>query len=135
MSNVVNAREQNKTFDLHLSENLEEVFVDGMGYAMLGYPISKLTFHTVQPPKNGDEIEQRQAVLRLTMTTASLIEFCQNTLLTLETNKAQLLAAKTQFDGVYMALQSKSSQFVESRQTTTPEKSVLKKTRTTRAPK
>ncbi|MFZ2162505.1 MAG: hypothetical protein WAW02_09835 [Sideroxyarcus sp.] len=107
MANTVNIREKNKSFDLHISDELLEVYADGMGFAMLGYPMSKLTFHTVLPPKEGVAVEQRQAVVRVTMSTAALMEFCQNMLSTLEATKPQLLTAKTQFDNTFIALQSK----------------------------
>ncbi len=131
MANTVNIREQNKSFDLHISDELLEVYADGMGYAMLGYPMSKLTFHTVLPPKEGVAVEQRQAVVRLTMSTAALMEFCQNMLSTLETTKPQLLTAKTQFDNTFIALQSKLAQPIVSQEKalleTTGVKQVTKK--------
>lgn len=143
MTNTVNVREKGKSFDMHISDNLAEVYADGMGYAMLGYPLSKLTFHTVLPakdgtpiPQDGTAVEQRQAVFRLTMTTASLMEFCQNMLLTLHANKTKLQVGKTQFDNTFVALQSKLDGFEF--QKLTPEgqgKTTISKTLVTKATK
>ncbi len=88
MPTVKNVREASATFDLIVPENIPEVGVDGVSNALLGYPTSKLMFHVNVSPEAG--IEQRKAVLNLSIGTLALIQLCQLTLAGLARNRAAL---------------------------------------------
>jgi len=77
---TMKVREENANFDLLISDNMPEFFTDGVSQFLMGYPISKLTFHSVMTTLDSDEVEQRKGVLNLTMSTPVLLEFCKNVL-------------------------------------------------------
>lgn len=54
-----------------------ELFVDGFSQVMIGFPISKIVFHSVIEPKDGKEKEIRKIVQTLTMPTAVAVELAK----------------------------------------------------------
>lgn len=80
-----------------------EIYSDGLSQFMLGYPLSRLVFHTVNEPATTERKEQRKANLVLTMPTQLLLEAAKlvmdssaankDTLLTMSTEQAEKLSA------------------------------------------
>lgn len=67
-----------------------EIFVDGVGTTIIGYPISKLTFFSVsniEKIEDGGIKEKREDVVRITILTNSLLEFCLKTIDNLYNNR------------------------------------------------
>ncbi|MFM0663344.1 hypothetical protein [Paraburkholderia sediminicola] len=96
MAEVVNVRAPGAVFDLHLPDNLQEVFADGVTNVAIGYPNSRLTFHVVQAPKvtvgpiDPNLVEQRRAVIDMIIPTASLFDLVGNLSRDLPANKQTL---------------------------------------------
>lgn len=70
-------------------EVIPEFFVEGVADAVLGIPISKLTFHTADG-FTPEGVEKRSSVVRLVIPTASLLEMCRNVLANSSAVKDQL---------------------------------------------
>jgi hypothetical protein len=67
--------------DLYIPESVEEMYCDGSSLVSLGWPISKLLFHTVvELDEENVSIEQRKANLRLAIPTHVLIALCEKVL-------------------------------------------------------
>ncbi len=69
-------------FDLYDSKEAIDLYVDGISEALLGPFVSKLTFHLVDrvvPDGNEKILERRETKLKLTVPTASLIDFIEVT--------------------------------------------------------
>ncbi len=106
MARVTQVREPNLEFDLTTPDNLPEIFADGTSQAMVGLPVSKVVFHSLQPGDGG--VEQRKAVMQLVIGTPALVEFCRNVLSVTQQNEQQIVGAteafnnqiKTLLDGV-----------------------------------
>lgn len=78
--------------DLEISENMPEIYADGISNLIMGGSVSKVTFHSVKawsPVLNG--IEQRKAVLQLSMPTVVLFEMCRNILFTAQTSEKDIV--------------------------------------------
>jgi hypothetical protein len=95
VATVVNVREGGNNFDLTIPDNLLEIGVDGVSQALMGFPTSKLVFHVLTSPAEG--VEQRKAVLTLSINTLSLVQMCQLTLGSLVGGSDQLEAAAAQY--------------------------------------
>lgn len=81
MTTITQVREDAVKFDLLVSEQMPEVFTDGISQMLMGVPVSKLTFHSVTNPADPSSgIEQRTGVLRLIIPTPVLLEMCRNIL-------------------------------------------------------
>ncbi len=109
MARVTQVREPNLEFDLTTPDNLPAIFADGISQAMVGLPVSKVVFHSLQIGDGG--VEQRKAVMELVIGTPALVEFCRNVLSITQQNEQQILAAteafnnqiRTLLDGVVIA--------------------------------
>lgn len=87
MSKITQVRQDAVKFDLTINDDLPEMFTDGVSNMVMGNPVSKLTFHSVTTPAQSEsEVEQRKAVLLLTIPTAVLLEMCRNILFTAQSN-------------------------------------------------
>lgn len=80
MGQLIQVREDKNKFDLLINDNIPEVFSDGLSQLLMGYPVSKLIFHSVTAPALDNGIEQRQGVIRLAIPTPVLLELCRNIL-------------------------------------------------------
>lgn len=81
MGTTIESRSQESMSDCVVPDALPEVFSDGFSQLLVGPAISKVLLHSVTIPATGSgDIEQRQAVMRLTMPTAQLIEMCRKVL-------------------------------------------------------
>ncbi|WP_321808061.1 hypothetical protein [Burkholderia sp. BCC1993] len=69
---------ENGGFTCLVPDQFPEVFVDGVSEIQVGMPVSRLLFHAVQVPANGDTPESRIARLSLVIPTAALMEFIGN---------------------------------------------------------
>lgn len=99
MSTITQVREDHAKFDLQINDGMPEIFVDGLSQMLLGYPISKLTFHSVVAPAHeGNEIEQRLGVVRIAIPTPVLLEFCRNVLFNAQTSADALSDAGKQIE-------------------------------------
>lgn len=99
MTTTVQIRDENAKFDLVISENMPEIFTDGLSQLLMGFPISKLTFHSVvTAPDSTDQIEQRKAVLSLAMSTPVLLELCRNVLIAAQSSLDELTESGTKVD-------------------------------------
>jgi hypothetical protein len=84
MNEVIEVRTPEASFDVVIPENVVSLYSDGVSNAALGYPISKLLFHKIEPPGFGKQqvdvppIEQRKVVLEMSIPTAALVELCMN---------------------------------------------------------
>lgn len=83
MTDVIEVRTDEAKFDLVMSEQVGSVYADGVSNAAIGYPVSKLFFHTVEPPRQlatggSQAVERRKVVLEMTIPTAALVELCAN---------------------------------------------------------
>lgn len=80
---IYQSRGSDQMFDLYEpTSGLTELYVDGIGQLMLGTTVSKLSFYAVSSfnTENGEDIEQREVKLRITMPTKKLLESCLRTL-------------------------------------------------------
>lgn len=73
----------------YTAKDVPEFFVEGVTEAVLGIPISKLTFHTADGITS-DGVEKRSSVVRLAVPTAALLEMCRNILANSAAVKDQL---------------------------------------------
>jgi hypothetical protein len=78
MSRTIKQRGLEGNFDCLLDERVQEVFVDGASSIQIGVPNSKILFHSVEIPVEGQEIEQRFGKILLTIPTHSLFELFAN---------------------------------------------------------
>jgi hypothetical protein len=96
MAEVVNVRTPAAAFDLHLPDDLQEFYADGVSNVAIGYPNSRLTLHTVLPPSlapgavTQNMVEQRRVVAEVIIPTASLFELLSNLTRDLPANKRML---------------------------------------------
>jgi hypothetical protein len=100
MASIIKVRDQ-LIFDLTIPENLPEIGVDGVSQGYMGFPISKVVFHVVTPPVPSQDgsnptVEQRKAVVSLSINTLALLQFCQATLANLAGNAEQIATASDQ---------------------------------------
>jgi hypothetical protein len=96
MSSKIEIRDPRANFDLIIPDSIVDIGADGVSQAGLSFPTSKLVFH-VTTPNSDTNVEQRQAVLRLSINTLSLIQMCQQTLQSVAKNREQLATAVDQF--------------------------------------
>jgi hypothetical protein len=82
MTTITKVRQEDARFDIHINDDMPEMFTDGISRILMGNTISKLTFHSVtnSPHENSNEIEVRKGVLLLTIPTPVLLEMCRNIL-------------------------------------------------------
>lgn len=84
MSRTINVRQQNVQCDITLPDELPNVYVDDMSQLSLGVPVSRILFHIMDTPpiKEGSEgvVEQRKAVLQLTLPTLALVNLAKQVL-------------------------------------------------------
>jgi hypothetical protein len=84
MAEVVEVRTDQANFDLVFPEQVTAMYADGISNAAIGFPVSKLFFHTTEPPRQimqdgtAPPIERRKVVLEMTIPTAALVELCAN---------------------------------------------------------
>ncbi|EIC23768.1 hypothetical protein Thi970DRAFT_00279 [Thiorhodovibrio frisius] len=101
MASLTQVREGEVQFDLHTPDGVPEIFVDGISQAMIGFPCTKILFHSVQAPPAagtaGGVVEQRQAVLRLTIGSDTLAEMCRKLLAVLERDDSGMETAAGQY--------------------------------------
>lgn len=99
MTTTVQIRDDNTKFDLVISDNMPEIFTDGVAQLLMGYPISKLTFHSVvTSPDSSSQIEQRKGILSLAMSTPVLLELCRNVLIAAQSSLDELSEGGTKID-------------------------------------
>lgn len=72
--------------------NVQEIYVDGISEGFIGFPVSKLTFHSALG-MGPDHKERRVARVRIAIPTAALLELCKNFL-------EQGRAASSHFDEI-----------------------------------
>jgi hypothetical protein len=94
MTQKIEVRQPNANFDLLVKDGLTELYVDGASSVALGFPMSKVVLHTVTPPINEPIAlpEKREAVARLVIPTAALLELALNTIKSAAQVKDQLSA-------------------------------------------
>jgi hypothetical protein len=92
-----------------------ELFVDGLGKTIFGYPVSKLTFFSVsdiEKTEAGEIKEKREDVIRLTMMTNTLLELCLKTIENFYNNKDSVEAGsesfKKKFDDLVVTISDKN---------------------------
>lgn len=91
MTTTTTIRTNDGEFNLTMSDNMPEIFADGISHILMGNPMSKLTFHSVTNFSFDDDAsETRVGVLRLTIPTPSLLELCRNILLTAQSSLEHL---------------------------------------------
>jgi hypothetical protein len=95
MIQKIEVRTAEASFDLTMPNDLRELFVEGISQAAIGFPYSKLVFHSAQPPSGEQQVEQREAVLRMVIPTPILLEMCANILRGLMSNKENMLVGVT----------------------------------------
>lgn len=105
--NIYQSRNPDQMFDLYEpTSGTMELYIDGVGQLMLGTTVSKLSFYSVGGfhNENGEDIEQREVKLRVTMPTRKLLESCikilasfQETASTLEANLEEEKQQLSQF--------------------------------------
>lgn len=104
---VTQFREGNLKFDLTVTNDLPEIFTDGLSNLVMGNPVSKLTLHSVVAPLINDaNVEQRKAILLLTIPTPVLLEMCRNILFAAQTNIATLSKSGSLIDTQVEAIMS-----------------------------
>lgn len=88
-----------QNFDTLYPEVIKEVFADGIAEVMIGVPICKLTLYQTRPAEPSEQtkgplgVENREAVMILSMPTAVLIESFINVLKAFGANHSALQAA------------------------------------------
>jgi hypothetical protein len=88
MTTIISIREESAKYDLHITDDMPEMFTDGISNMMMGNTISKLTLHSVTTPahQKNNGIEVRKGVLLLTIPTPILLEICRNILITAQSS-------------------------------------------------
>lgn len=81
---------ENEHFVLKGRLSAEQRFVEGLTQVFFGFPLTKVLFHTVLEPRNGNAPEMRTAVQYLTMPTVTAIEMA-NLILTTAKHSEELL--------------------------------------------
>lgn len=71
--------------------DLNEFYADDIGGIMIGYPISKITFSSVQHAEK-DQVESRK-VITLSMPTHALIKVCSAFIKSAEDNQDAIISA------------------------------------------
>lgn len=95
MTRKLEVRPPQGNFDLDFDANVKEVFVDGISQLAVGFPLAKLTMHSVDPAGMMQAgREQRQEVLRLVIPTAVLVDMCKTILGNVAGNKEGILKAQ-----------------------------------------
>lgn len=92
MTSIRSVRKEKVKFDVTYPTETPEIFVDGVDSLMVGFPLTKVVFYQTTRVPDG-EVSQRQAALRLTMSTANLLEFCKRTLSSYSDPKDQAAVA------------------------------------------
>lgn len=78
MERKLEIREGGANFDLIISDDAPEIYVDGVSQFNVGYPISKIQFHTVTQPSIDPAVpEQRRVNLTLAINLAALLDACR----------------------------------------------------------
>lgn len=83
MAQSRSVRKPNVKFDMHYPLTTPEIFVDGIDQNLQGFPLSKIIFYQTARLGNesdGANVPQRVAALRLVIPTATLLNFCKDTL-------------------------------------------------------
>ncbi|MCA8313224.1 hypothetical protein LGN43_02930 [Burkholderia multivorans] len=78
MSREITQQGENGSFVCLVPDQVPELFADGISEFQFGMPVSRLIFHAVQTPGNGEEAERRIAKLSLVMPTNALMELVAN---------------------------------------------------------
>lgn len=79
---------------------IKEFFVDGVEKTFVGYPVSKVTFFSVndvEKNESGDVVEKREGVIRIAISTNRLLEFCIKTIETFQKNKESIESSSDSF--------------------------------------
>ncbi|QTR55405.1 hypothetical protein [Thiothrix unzii] len=71
--------------------DLNELYADSVKGMMIGYPISKITFSSIQNTED-DQVESRK-VVTLSMPTHALIKICATFIKSAEDNQGAILSA------------------------------------------
>jgi hypothetical protein len=88
--------------NLHVGDNLQNIYADGVSGVALGFPLTKIIFHTVLAPgvATTTGIEQRRAVAQLSIPTHVLLELCRNLLANSVASRPQMEDAIDTLKGV-----------------------------------
>lgn len=93
----------------------KEIFVDGANKTIIGYPVSKVTFFSVSDiEKNdaGENKETREDVVRITILTNTLLDFCMKTIENFYNNKEAVESGsdsfKKRFDDLIVNISEKN---------------------------
>lgn len=68
---------EKKDFVLLNRASAPEVFIEGVSQVMVGFPLTKIVFHTVVEPKDGKDKEVRRVVQTLSMPTIAAVELAK----------------------------------------------------------
>lgn len=76
-----------------VADSPSPVYADGMHQMALGYPNSRVSFHTVQS-SNGTNVETRRVVATVVLPTVTLVEIATQILALVKDSEPQLIAYK-----------------------------------------
>lgn len=95
-----------KKSELVVPQNMPEIYADGFSAMMIGYPMSKIIFHSISMSlgSSDDEIEKRTGVAQVVLPTHSLIEFAKHILGSIEANKSGVISSVHQYQGAVLSL-------------------------------
>ncbi|MBB5411972.1 hypothetical protein HDG34_005938 [Paraburkholderia sp. HC6.4b] len=98
MSRSISVNENGANFVLDFPDSTPDNFADGVSQLLIGWPTSKVVFHTLtQPASKADPQEQRQCALRLTVPTPVLLELAQQIVGALAHNNQSLTEAASKY--------------------------------------
>ena len=100
MSNVKNITRtiNNKPVRFEFSQDMPEIFADGVYESAIGVPFSKIVFTSSHPPtscENGEDV--RSGVATIVIPSNTLVEFCINVLRSLPANQEAMETALAGF--------------------------------------
>ena len=87
---------ENEAFILEGRIAAPEIFVDGWSQVLVGYPLTKVVFHTLVQPSGPDTKEIRKVAMTMTIPLAQAIQFAQTILSYCKNGEQQLAGTAMQ---------------------------------------
>jgi hypothetical protein len=103
MSHTVHITENGANFNLTFPEAVNELFADGFSQLLLGWPVSKVVFHTVRQTPVVGEPENRSVSHVLAVPTPVLLQLAQQVMGSLAQNRAVMEQGIRKVDDGFIA--------------------------------
>lgn len=87
---------EHDTFILDSRTTAPEIYVEGWSQLLIGYPMTKITFHTTVEPANNDHKELRRTATTISMPLAIAVQLAQTILAGCKSAESQIVGAATE---------------------------------------